>query len=186
MNYSTLMHVISGLQGFHRTYGYFATHFIVHGGANREIGTGKVYAIRPHTSSNVSVSVLKAPSAPFGFLIPYSVASLGLEFTAFGRPIPNDDMTDVYVFAALYLAKALPKYGDIPIPDHLSLHWSNGNASLTIEHKPNMTFGDLADVVRGLQAFQDEYGYSEANYQVLRQNKMKKETIGSGAIVAVN
>ena len=90
-------------------------------------------------------------------------------------------MMDVYVSAALYLAKALPKYGDIPIPGDISLHWSNGNASLTIEHKANMTFGNLADVTRGLAAFQNKYGYTEASYQVLRQ-RGKQETIGSGEI----
>ena len=186
MKYSTLKHVVSGLQSFHRTYGYFATHFKIYGGANREIGSGEVFALRPTTSSSASVSIVETPSAPFIFPIPYSTASLSLNFTAFGKPIPNDDMTDVYSFAALYLAQTLPKYGDVPIPDHISLHWSNGNASLAIEHEPNMTFGNLADVVRGLTAFQDKYGYTEASYQVLRQREEKKETIGSGAIVKVN
>lgn len=176
---------MSGLQRFHRTYGYFATRFKIHGHANREIGSGEVLVIRPPTSSNASVAVVQTPSAPFIFPIPYSFWSLSLNFTAFGKNIPNDDMTDVYVAAALYLSKALPKYGNIPIPGHISLHWSNGNASLTIEHEPNMTFGHLADVVRGLHAFQDKYDYTEASYQVVKQRK-KKETIGSGAIVAVN
>ena len=195
MNYSTLEHVVSGLQKFHLTYGYFATHFKIHGDANRETGSGEVLLIRRSTfspavntvsptSGNVSSYVVETPTAPFVFPIPFSSPSLSLNFTAFGHPVPNDDMTQVYALAALYLALALPKYGDIPIPASIFLQWSKGNASLAIEHNPKMTFGNLADVLRGLAAFQAKYGYTEASYEVLRKEK-KKETIGGGEIAAV-
>lgn len=197
MTYGDLVSVISGIETFQLTYGYFETLFLVNDNTKGQIGSGAIRFAESSTSSqpdnstslnppvielspNVSsaVPLTNPPSPPFIWPIPYD-PSLSFNFTVFGRVLATADIMSCYVTAANYIKQVIESHGDIPIPERALLHWTHSMARLTIQHRREMTYGVLADVLGGLAAFQDQYGFTEATFHIIEQGFGQ---IGSGRI----
>ena len=197
MTYENLFNVITGVEVFQLTYGYFETNFEIVQNTKGQVGSGEVRSTRPYTASmtnSTSASLrvddvspnISAPSplpnAPFLRRIRFG-APLDLNFTAFGRKISEADVLACYTSAAFYLKLMTETHGDVAIPATTSLHWAHGSASLTIQHKPRMVWAALADVLSGLSLFQMKYGNTETTFNILHEGG---ENLGSGDLTYRN
>ena len=193
MTYENLFNVITGVEVFQLTYGYFETNFEIVHNTKGQVGSGEVRSTRPYPASmtnstsaslrvddispNISAPLSPLPNAPFLRRI-RSDAPLDLNITTFGHKISEADVLTCYASAAIYLKLMIEVHGDVAIPVKTSLHWAHGSASLTIQYKPRMTWATLADVLSGLSLFQMKYDNTETTFDILEGG----ENLGSGSL----
>ena len=186
MTYDNLDSVILGVEVFQLTYGYFVTNFEIVDLTRGQIGSGEIRFVGHRilsqpgnlTSSIVNLStssnntaVSNPPTPPFLWPIPRQPA-LFLNFRSFGHPIEQDDILGCYIDAANYIHQNIGPHGDRPIPSQAILHWTHGSASLSISHRPLLTYGAVADVLGGLLEFQVHFGFTEAFCNILQDGTM--------------
>ncbi|CAF9930785.1 MAG: hypothetical protein HETSPECPRED_007707 [Heterodermia speciosa] len=178
MTYETVFHVISGIEVFQLTYGYFETNFEIVDNTRGQIGSGEVRSTRLSATNSTSTSLRTddispefstpspLPNAPFLRHI-RSDPPLDLNFTAFGQNISEADVLACYATAAIYLKQRIESHGDAPIPVTTPLHWAYGTASLTIQHQPSMTWSTLSAVLADLSLLQRSHPTTETTFSIL-------------------
>ena len=191
MTYENLFNVVTGVEVFQLTYGYFETNFEIVHNTKGQVGSGEVRSTRPYTASmtnstsaslrvddvSPNISALSPlPNAPFLHRIRFD-PPLDLNFTTFGHKISEADVLTCYTSAAIYLKSMIEAHGDVAIPATTSLHWAHGSASVTIQHRPRMTWATLADVLSGLSLFQMKYENTETTFDIVHEGG---ENLGSG------
>ena len=194
MSYSMLTHVLSGIQNFQLTYGYFETYFDIVDRIKGIIGAGGVHPNLPvskrnkilRTLSNNGVSptitptlIRQLPPRP-PFLWPVkSNRHLILNFTSFGHAIDPTKILICYLAATRYVAQKIATLGDVDIPRDEFLDWTHESVSLTVQHTPRMKYGILADVIAALEQFQSRFGYTTTAFYFSHD---KLDTLGAGLV----
>lgn len=134
------------------------------------------------TNNNTRLDIL--PPAPFTYRLP-NPPHLSLELSQYGPPFEEEeDILDVYDSALTVINASIHDHTPLFPPDARgSALWftnDNGTANLLIQVSRQITWKDLADVVRGLERCMLTYGYFEiGRFKIIHPEKGE---IGIGSV----
>ncbi|KAL8962575.1 MAG: hypothetical protein Q9193_001033 [Seirophora villosa] len=207
MTYGILADFFIGIETFQLSYNYFEVHFEILLQATGIIGSGDISrftrstsadngsitpAPLPETEDTISPALILPPAAGQiqlpapPFIWPQNDTPVKITFTAYGISLNEIDILTCYVAAANYVLQTIQVHGDIRIAPNVILHWTHGTASLTVQHRPPMRFGDLSDVVAALDSFQSRYGFTEAAFYFSSSDGQRGGILGAGSVGSRN
>ncbi|KAL9056976.1 MAG: hypothetical protein Q9206_002541 [Seirophora lacunosa] len=207
MTYGILADFFIGIETFQLSYNYFEVHFEIILQATGIIGSGDISrfigstsannnsitpAPLPETEGTISPALILPPAAGKiqlpapPFIWPQNDTPVKITFTAYGIRLNETDILTCYVAAANYVLQTIQVHGDIQIAPNVILHWTHGTASLTVQHRPRMRFGDLSDVVAALESFQSRYGFTEAAFYFSSSDGQRGGILGAGSVGSRN